>query len=342
MISLVLEEIGRLVVTDDVKPTPGPGEVRVRVAVTGICGSDIHGYTGENGRRFPGQVMGHEASGWIDQIGPESEEFGLRLDQPVTFNPLVVPLEHADEYRGREQHCPDRYVIGVKASVPAAFATYVTIPSRNIVPLDPDVPIEHGALVEPLAVGVHAVRRVLTGSEGRSLVIGGGPIGQAVVLALKMAGVERIYVSEVDPARRDLVERLGARALDPRTEPLRAALDSLGGPVDVSFDAVGTDQTVADALSVTSRGGRICLVGMGSPSLTLDAFGISTDARSLVGSFTYSAQDFLDAADYVSRAGEEMSLLISREVSPNEADSAFQSLAKGDGTPGKVLVRFNR
>ena len=341
MISLVLEEIGRLVVAEDAKPVPGPGEVRVRVAVTGICGSDIHGYTGENGRRFPGQVMGHEASGWIDEIGPDSEQFGLSVDQPVTFNPLVVPLEQAEEYRGREQHCPDRYVIGVKASIPAAFATHVIIPSRNIVPLDPDVAIEHGALVEPLAVGVHAVRRILTGSESRSVVIGGGPIGQAVVLALKMAGVDQIYVSEVDPARRDLVERLGARALDPLAEPLATAITNLGGPVDVTFDAVGTDPTVADALAVTSRGGRICLVGMGSPTLTLDAFGISTDERSLVGSFTYSAQDFLDAADYVARAGDEMSILISREVLPTEADTAFQSLAEGDGTPGKVLVRFN-
>ncbi|MGC0252378.1 zinc-dependent alcohol dehydrogenase [Pseudactinotalea sp. Z1748] len=341
MISLVLEEIGRLVVAEDVKPAPGAGEVRVRVAVTGICGSDIHGYTGENGRRFPGQVMGHEASGWIDQIGPDSEEFGLSLNQPVTFNPLVVPLDQAENFRGREQHCPDRYVIGVKASIPAAFATHVIIPSRNIVPLGPDVPVEHGALVEPLAVGVHAVRRVMAEPDTRCLVIGGGPIGQAVVLALKMAGVGQIYVSEVDSARRDLVEQLGARALDPLAEPLTTALDALGGPVGVTFDAVGTDSSVADALSTTTRGGRICLVGMGSPAITLNAFRISTDERSLVGSFTYSGQDFLDAAEYVSRASKEMSLLISREVSPAEADSAFRSLAKGDGTPGKVLVRFN-
>src|SRR5690349_6561591 len=102
MRELVLTEIGRLDVREAPVPTPGPGEVVIRVAATGICGSDVHGYTGENGRRHPGQVMGHESSGTIAALGPGADE--LAVGAPVTFNPVVVPAEDAAEYAGREQH----------------------------------------------------------------------------------------------------------------------------------------------------------------------------------------------------------------------------------------------
>src|SRR6185312_10271089 len=119
-------------------------------------------------------------------------------------------------------------------------------------------------------------------------------------LALRQAGVERILVSEIDRARRDLVTQLGAEAVDPArgavSDQVRSALS---GPADVTFDAVGVTGSVADALASTRLGGTVCLVGMGTPRLDLDAFAISTMERSLVGSFTYSAADFRTAVDLV-------------------------------------------
>jgi len=175
MRSLVLHEIGELRVEDRETPTPGDGEVLIRVTATGICGSDIHGYSGENGRRFPGQVMGHESVGRLASFGPGDGSTGLAVGQVVTFNPVVVPVTDATKYAGREQHSPNKTVIGVAPEVPAAFAEFVVVPARNVVALPDSMPIEYGALVEPLAVAVHAVRRVHSASDTRALVIGGGP-----------------------------------------------------------------------------------------------------------------------------------------------------------------------
>src|SRR5690606_9773248 len=108
MKALRLAEIGRLEVVDLPDPEPGPGEVRLRIVATGICGSDIHGYTGANGRRHPGQVMGHESVAVIDEVGPGVDR--LRVGQPATFNPVVVPEAELAEFAGREQLAPGKRV----------------------------------------------------------------------------------------------------------------------------------------------------------------------------------------------------------------------------------------
>lgn len=341
MRALVMNEIASMEVQQRPTPHPGTGEVLIRIVATGICGSDIHGYTGENGRRFPGQIMGHEASGVIAALGEGTEAWELQVGQPVTFNPVVLPTHELGAYAGREQHSPNRTVIGVTPEIQAAFAEYLVVPVRNIVSLPRSLPIEHGALVEPLAVAVHAVRRVLHPDVTRALVVGGGPIGQSTILALKMHKVSTIYLSEIDADRRELCRRLGATVLDVRERSLAEVLVEHGGEVDLTIDAVGLTSTVRESLDATVRGGSVCLVGMGSPRLDLDAYRISTDERALVGSFTYPVGDFIDAADYVATQPPEIPELISRTVTLDEAPAAFAELAGGDPTPGKVLVRFD-
>ena len=343
MRALVLKEFGRFAVEERDTPIAGTGEVLIAVAATGICGSDVHGFTGENGRRVPGQIMGHEAVGRIAAFGTNTPGGDLRLGDVVTFNPVVIPATDIEGYAGREQHSPNKFVIGVRTDVPAAFADYIVVPIRNVVTLPADLPIGFGALVEPLAVGVHAVHRVHAQQGQKALVVGGGPIGQSVVLALRMAGVTEVIVSEVDDNRRALCERIGAAVLNPKDGPLAEQVHGVFGRLaNVAVDAVGITASVADALTATAFGGSVCLVGMGAPTLGLDAFRISTEERSLVGSFTYSARDFRDAAAWVASGQPELGELISREVSPEEANDAFIGLARGDGTAGKVLVRFDR
>jgi threonine dehydrogenase-like Zn-dependent dehydrogenase len=347
MKALVLKEFGSMAVEELPDPVPQSGEVLIEVLATGICGSDIHGFTGENGRRIPGQVMGHESVGRVAALGPGVDEgdngAGLSVGQLVTFNPVVIPDEDVTTYAGREQHSPNKYVIGVRQDLVSSFAQLIAVPARNVVPLPEELPVSYGALIEPLAVAVHAVRRVHVQPGQRALVVGGGPIGQSVVLALLMAGVTEIVVSEVEPGRRALVEQLGAASIDPTAGSVPEQVSRvLGGLADVTIDAVGVSRTLADALLSTSLGGSVCLVGMGSPKLDLDAFRVSTEERSVVGSFTYSAQDFADAAAWIATAPAVAAELISREVPLAEAGAAFTALAAHDGTPGKVLVRLDR
>ena len=178
---------------------------------TGICGSDFHGYSGENGRRHPGQVMGHETVGRIDELGSGVAE--LAVGQLVTVNPVMScgmccrPACH-----GQQQWCTRRVVLGVAPEISAAFADRVAVPAANIVPLPEDMPEELGALGG--AAWRSATTRyaaVMPRPEDRVLVIGGGPIGQACLLAARRLGVSTCLV-RCQPSRRDLCARLGARS----------------------------------------------------------------------------------------------------------------------------------
>lgn len=342
MRALELKDFGKLEVVEREQPTAGPNEVVIEVVATGICGSDIHGYTGENGRRHLGQVMGHESVGRIAALGPGTEEAGLAVDQPVTFNPLIS-CNHCEAcLAGQQQHCPERTVIGVNPAIVSAFAEQLTVPVANVVPLSPKTPIVYGALIEPLAVAFHAVRRARIAAGQKVLVIGGGPIGQSVILAAIQEGAAEVLVSEMDPERRALCERLGATPIDPASAPVDEQVQAaFGSLADTTVDAVGIEPTIAAALNATKFGGVVSLVGMGSPELAFDAYRVSTEEREIVGSFCYNNQDFRDAAAWVDQGSPVLTELISKEVSMEDADAAFAGLAAADGTAGKVLVRLD-
>lgn len=153
MRALVLRDFGELMVERRTDPDPGPREALVRITATGICGSDLHGFTGESGRRAPGQVMGHETVGTVHT---PSRAGGPPAGTVVTVNPVISCGKCAACRSGREQACPDKRVIGVHTEVVSAFAELMAVPVGNLVQLPDAMPVEYGALVEPLAVGYHA------------------------------------------------------------------------------------------------------------------------------------------------------------------------------------------
>src|SRR3954471_12508770 len=127
MRALMLAEFGRMEVVERPDPSPGPGEALLAIVATGICGSDLHGFTGANGRRVPGQIMGHESVGRVAALGSGVD--GITVGEPVTFNPVIIPDEDVRTYAGREQHSPNKYVIGVQHDVVASFAEMITVPA---------------------------------------------------------------------------------------------------------------------------------------------------------------------------------------------------------------------
>ncbi len=337
MRALVLHGSYDIAVEERPDPRPGPGEVVVQVIATGICGSDFHGYSGENGRRHPGQVMGHETVGRIDELG--SGVTGLTIGQLVTVNPVMGCNDCPACASGQQQWCSRKVVLGVAPEISAAFADRVAVPATNIVVLPKEMPAELGALVEPMAVGYHAVRRGEAAAEDRVLVIGGGPIGQACLLAAQRLGIDNLAVSDVSSSRRDLCAGLGAQAIDPSARDLSSAVTAaLGGPATLVVDAVGITRTVGDALAASDLGARIVLVGMGSPQLDLAAYAISTAERSLIGSFTYSAGEFADTAAWVGTVPDGIASLVDGRVGWEAAPQSFDDLARGRTSASKILV----
>ncbi len=199
-------------------------------------------------------------------------------------------------------------------------------------------PDDVGSLVEPLAVGHHAVQRAELTGDDTVLVVAGGPIGQAVALAARRLGVATVVVAELDAVRRDLVTRLGFDAVDPATQSTHDITAVLGGRATVVVDAVGTSRTLQTALDTSTLGARIVLVGMGAPRVEISAYAVSTEERTILGSFSYDEAGFRETAEWSSAHAAELAPLIDARVDLADAPETFRALANGELRVSKVLV----
>lgn len=340
MKSLVFNGPWSLTVEERPAPAMSEREALLRIVATGICGSDLHGFTGENGRRHPGQVMGHETVATVvdDPSGTYSS------GDLVTVNPVIGCGHCADCQQGEPQRCPQRRVIGVTRELSSAFAELMVAPLTNLVALPDGVPPEIGGLVEPLSVGFHAAGRGAVTERDAVLVIGGGPIGQAAALAARRLGSPAVVVSEPDAYRRRLCERLGFTTLDPADDPSALServSELLGAKPGVVLDAVGLSATLRTACEVSALGARIVLVGMNSREIQLPAYPVSTDERSIIGSFCYNASEFAETAEWTAANASELVDLIDRRVPLADAPETFARLSRGELQASKVMVYLN-
>ena len=331
--ALVFQGPHSLVVEQRSAPALRDGDVLIDVMATGICGSDIHGYTGENGRRFTGQVMGHETVGRIRALGADITDPRLHVGVLVTINPVLGCGDCAVcADPDSDDVCVDRRVIGVDPTIVSAFADQIAVPARNVVVLPDGMRAPHvGALVEPLAVGYRAARRAGAAAGTTLLVIGAGPIGQAAALGARRLGAT-VTVKEISPLRAEKARSLGFTVVSDVDQTLSA------GRVDAVIDAVGIDATLQEALRVSRRGSRVILVGMGAPQTTIDAYRVSTEERELVGSFCYSEREFRETAVWAGEHEDQLADLIDEVVTLGDAAEAFADLAAGRSSASKILV----
>src|SRR5271165_1653048 len=274
MKALLLSEYNKLDVTTDMdRPVPAPGEVLIRIAACGICGSDVHGYDGSSGRRIPPLVMGHEAAGTIAEIGDGVSQFNA--GDRVTFDSTVYCGECEYCLSGDVNLCDNRQVVGVSCGDyrrHGAFAEYVVVPERIVYRLPDELGFAEAAMLEAVSVALHAVRvSELKGGE-TALVIGAGMIGLLILQAARALGCSRIFVADIDATRLKLAGELDADAtiLASGADLVREVQQLTGGQgVDLVLEAVGRDETVSAAIDAARRGGTVTLVGNISPQVTL-------------------------------------------------------------------------
>lgn len=329
MRALVFREHRQLVVDDIPEPACGPDDVVIDVHAVGICGSDVHGYSGESGRRALGMVMGHEASGVVGSVGERVS--GVQPGDAVTFNPLLFCGECSACRAGRVTLCENRSVIGVTPTLQGAFAERIALRGRNVVPLPPGFRIEDGAVVEPTAVAVHTMRVAGIEAGQRVGIAGAGPIGLLCGHVARVAGAGEVWVSDLQQDRLRIAERLGLRAATP--EELSAA-----APFDVVVDAVGIAPTLRSALAAVRPGGTVAVVGLGVPNLDFGLYELVVPEKRLVGSFAYDVADFAAAVELVAAEGSPIPGLVDRTVGLEEAQDAFLALADSRDPAIKVIV----
>jgi len=308
------------------KPEPGPEDVRVRIAHVGICGSDLHGYTGESGRRVPGMIMGHEASGWIEAVG--SAVSGLAVGDTVTFNP-ALPCDGSCGHTSENQ-CDQLRVIGVTPDIQGAFAEAIVIPAARIVQLG-DLSLEWGAGVEPMAVALQASRRAGVSTGASVLVIGGGMIGQCVAQAARLDGAAEVIVSDPMVERRNVAEKAGFRAVRPEDAESLSLFD-------IAVDAVGISATAGAAIRAVRKGGTVCFVGLGVSEVTVPLFDIVVSERVIVGTFCYPDDVFRDAVGHLAAGRLDLGVLIGSQERFQDTAAAFDALANGTRRDTKVMI----
>lgn len=331
--SLVLRDFNVFAVQERHLPELVPNSALVRILATAICGSDIHGYAGVTGRRFPDQVMGHETCGIVEEVAdPENSAL---LGKRVVINP-VLSCQVCELCRSDREHvCKVRKVMGVTSGVDGAFAQYVVVPYRNLAEVKAHLTPELSTAVEPLAVGYHAVIRASLKLYDRVLIIGGGPIGQAVAFGCAREGFSNFIFSESAPAKREFLKKFAFQTVTP--SELEAFYETHPRPT-VVFDAVGNSRSFADAVKYADATARIVLVGMDTPELTIPSYEISAEERSILGSYCYTNSEFASTATWLGENSQLVAPFISHVVSMAEAPAMFAKLHSVSIESNRVVI----
>jgi L-iditol 2-dehydrogenase len=339
--ALVLREYKQFEYTDVPEPVVGPDDVLIQVKVCGICGSDVHGMDGSSGRRIPPVVMGHEASGVIVQTGANVR--GWANGDRVTFDSTVYCGDCYFCRKGLANLCDNRRVLGVSCAEyrqDGAFAEYVAVPSRVLYRLPDGLSFERAAMVEGLSVAFHAVNRTPIHINDTAVVVGTGMIGLLVVQALRVAGCGQIIAVDVDQAKLDLAQRLGATAgvrSDASDVPAVVAGLTEGRGADLAFEVVGITPTLKLATQSVRKGGSVTMVGNVSPTVDLLLQSAVTRQLTFIGTAA-SAGEYPACLEMMSRGIVNVDPMISAVAPLAEGASWFDRLYEREPGLMKVLL----
>jgi L-iditol 2-dehydrogenase len=341
MKALLLSEYNRLEMVDLPMPRPAAGELLIRVEACGICGSDVHGMDGSTGRRIPPIVMGHEAAGTVAAVGPGVTRF--HEGDRVTFDSTVYCGECQYCRRGQVNLCDRREVLGV--STPdyrraGAFAEYVIVPSHITYALPDNLSFTKAAMIEPLAVAMHAVDLSGIAKGDGALVVGVGMIGLLVAQVLRVNGCSPIYAVDIDERRLQLARELAgviplnAKTVDPGAE-LSRLTEKAGMPF--AFEAVGATATIKTAIESTAKGGTVVLIGNVSPQVELPLQVVVSRQIRLLGSAA-SSGEYPQCIELLAERKVNVDPLISVVAPLVEGADWFQRLHAREPNLTKVIL----
>lgn len=342
MKALTLTGPSQFLFGDAPEPALLDDEVLVRVAACGICGSDVHGMDGSTGRRIPPVIMGHEAAGTVVRCGPKAGDW--QAGERVTFDSTLYcgACEYCAD--GQVNLCKNRRILGVSCGdyrQHGAFAEYVSVPGRVVCRLPERVTFEQAVFVEPAAVALHAVRRAQVGPGQTGLVVGAGIIGLLTVQALKAAGCEKVYATDLSEGRLAIARDLGADEVFPaKAGGLKEAmLARTGGEgVDVAMECVGITATVQSAIDCVRKGGTVGLVGNLAQRIEFPLQSVVTREISLFGSCA-SAGEYPAALEEIAAGRIRVEPLTSAIRPLEEGAEWFHKLHAAEDDLIKVILR---
>jgi L-iditol 2-dehydrogenase len=341
MKALVLEEYNKFVYKDVVKPVADSYEVLVKVSAVGICGSDVHGMDGSTGRRIPPVIMGHEASGVIVETGKNVT--GWNIGDRVTFDSTIYKLDDWYTRQGHYNLSDNRMVLGVSCGDfkrDGAFAQYVSIPAHILYHIPDNVTFEQAAMVEPVAVALHAINLSGVKIGDTCAVFGSGMIGLFIIQLLRHAGCNVIAV-DILQEKLDMAKNAGAgNILNSNTDNVPAEIRKLtqNRGADFAFEAVGVTPTIISALDSLRKGATLILVGNLSPMVELPLQKVVTQEITVKGSCAINGE-YPAVLDLISKGKINVDQMMSAVVPLSQGALYFDKLYKKESGLLKVILK---
>lgn len=314
-------------------PVPNEDEVLIKVSHAGICGSDLYIYSGTHPRATAPLIIGHEFSGTIVQGNGHIKE-----GEHVTVYPLISCGKCYTCKTGNSYVCEALGLYGIDA--PGGMAEYVKVPADVIIPVPENIDLKTAALIEPIAVTVHAVKRAGAKAEDTAVVFGAGPIGLMLSAVLKVLGLKKILVVEMNPYRLQVAKELGFTVIDSKNEdPIKVIKEHTDGVgADVVFDCAAHPSVAAILTQAVRVKGTIEIVGSYKKPAEFPLLDIEFKELTIVGTRVYEKEDFEKAVELL-ESDFPFEKLITHVYKVEYAQDGFDILTSG-GDAIKVLFSF--
>ena len=316
---------------------PPPGQVRLKVAYCGVCGTDVHIYHGAMDKRVKmPQVIGHEVSGEIEALGQGVN--GFKVGDRVAVRPLQ-PGEADPSDNGQAHIGKNLKFIGI--DTPGGMQSYWNVPAHTLHKLPENLSLQFGAMIEPLAVACHDVRLSQLKAGEEVVVIGGGPIGMLIGMVARHKGA-KVIISEVNTHRLEMAEKLGMAAVNAKTENVLQKVAELsgGGMADVVFEVSGSAAGVKVMTELAKARGRIVMVAIHPQPQPVDLFRFFWRELQLIGVRVYEPEDFEEAIQLAGGGQLPLDALITKIAPLTNIQKIFKTI---DASPEgmKYLLKCN-
>ncbi len=320
-------------------PEPGPEEVLMKISYCGICGSDLHASIGKHPFVPLPATPGHEFSGWVEKVGENVQDF--KKGQRVTSEPNLVCGECYNCKIGRYNICENLRVMGCQGD--GAMADYFLLPANKTVGIPDELSLRDAALVEPIAVGVHAAHRAGDLLGKNVVIIGAGMIGLAVLANVVKAGAKKIWVSDFAEDRLEIAKKMGADRVINASKDVPSIVKKESGfeGIDVTFECVGVGAALRTSMACIRKGGRVVVMGVYGDQAKINAANLQDQEMELVGTLMYTMRDIKEAIELLAEDSVPCDEIIGKVFPINEADKAFE-YARNHKDVIKVLLEINK
>ena len=337
MLQQVMTAPGKIEFREIPVPEIGENEVLIKIMKIGVCGSDIHVYHGEHPFTSYPVTQGHEVSGEVVKTGTAVS--GIKPGQKVTIQPQVVcgrcyPCRH-----GKYNLCEELKVMGFQTTGVASH--YFAVDQAKVTPLPDEMSYDEGAMIEPLAVAVHAVRRAGDVKGAKIAVLGAGPIGILVAQAAKGMGADQVMITDVSSLLLEKAKECGVDfCVNTRTQDFGEAMVHNFGPdkADVIYDCAGNNITMGQAIKYARKGSVIILVAVFAGPGQLDLAVLNDHELDLNTSMMYRNEDYLDAIRLVNEKKVVLAPLVSKHFAFGDYLKAYQYIDENRESTMKVII----